>query len=494
MSKTVLSCKTKKKRNIKNKCKINTRRLSQTPAKKDSLLARKKSPVLRPTKIASSLLPIKTIQNQIIQNCSDSNNCVLFGLEQDKLNLFFNDFKNFDNADLTGMKKIGGNASNGFIYEIPFEKDNMKTHVILKSSTKISSDNLVYEGYVGYFLNEYSMYLPCFVKTYAIGNYTDNTLYSDLVAEKSVSKELLNTLKIRLPLPKFTIEDLNKSCIDPLSKCVITEHLKKIVSISTLYRKSIMDLPEKTKENYLNTTFIQYLYQVYSCLDTMKNIYTHYDLHGGNVQVYFPSKNKKGKYIVMRYHYSDGSTVEFATEGIVKIIDYGRSYFYKDETNNSHTLYRNICKIASCKPNCGNEKGFMWMGKKNRFAMDSSRRNISHDLRLFMGMKVWKEDVIKEKIMNESDFGPKTQTDILFEKLEYGTHLTEDEKYIGTYEKLENGYPKKIVNVSDLHNCLRDILLSPSFQQDELILQKTKMGEMDIWLDGSKPIQYVASL
>jgi hypothetical protein len=111
-----------------------------------------------------------------------------------------------------------------------------------------------------------------------------------------------------------------------------------------------------------------------------------------------------------------------------------------------------------------------------------------------MGMKVWKEDVIKEKILNESNFGPKTQTDILFDKLEFGTHLHPDEKHIGTYEKLENGYPKKIVNVSDLHNCLRDILVSPSFRQDDLILKKTKMGEMDIWLDGSKPIQYVASL
>jgi hypothetical protein len=225
----------------------------------------------------------------------------------------------------------------------------------------------------------------------------------------------------------------------------------------------------------------------------MKNVFTHYDLHGNNVQVYFPSP-KKSKYIVMRYHYSDGSTVEFATEGIVKIIDYGRSYYKKDETNNSLELHKTICKIASCKPNCGKRKGFGWMGRENEYYIDSSKRNVSHDLRLLMEMKVRKEDLIKESKIDESAMGPKTQTDFLFDKLEYGTHLKDDEREFGTPEILKNGYPKKILNVSDLHNCLRDILISPSFRQDDLLLQKTKMGEMDIWLDGSKPIQYVASL
>jgi hypothetical protein len=424
----------------------------------------------------STLKNSKTI-HAITNICSDSNYCVSFGLDKIKMNQYFNNFQNFNNADINYMRKIGDESKNGFIYEIPFEKNGQTVHVVLKSSAEKKSDNLLYEGYVGFFLNDYTFKFPCFLETYSIGKYLNETLYKKLKNRHRVSKLLMNTIQMFKPKAKYSLTEIEESCVEPLSMCVMTECLSNIQSMKTIY---FDNLNIENNENFFNTTIIHYLYQIYSCLDTMKNIFTHYDLHTKNVQVYFPSADRS-KYVLMRYHYSDGSTVEFATEGIVKIIDYGRSFFYKNATNNSKTLYGTICKISSCDPDCGSEVGFGWLNNNNTIYIDSAVKNISHDLRLL--------DILKHE---KQPIG--TEIESLFQKLTYGTSKqTKTDKGFGTPERLESGYPNHIYNVSDAHKCLKDILVSPDFQtKNQETTNKTKMGEMDVWLDGSRPIRYIS--
>jgi len=413
----------------------------------------------------------------MINICSDSNYCVSFGLDKLSLNHFFNNFKNFNNANTNYMRIIGDKSKNGFIYEIPFEKNGQVANVVLKSSAEKKSDNLLYEGHVGFFLNDFALIFPCFIETYSIGKYLDETLYKKLKRRQKVSTQLMNTIELFKPNAKYSLSEIEKSCSEPLSMCVMTESLTNIQSIDEIYFNNLNIVKN---ENFFNTTFIQYLYQVYSCLDAMKNHFTHYDLHSKNVQVYFPSQDRS-KYIVMRYHYSDGSTVEFETEGIVKIIDYGRSYYYKNATNNSKTLYDTLCKISSCDPDCGAKVGFGWLNHNNTAHINSAKRNVSHDLRL---LNIFKRD--KQPIGTEAEK--------VFQKLLYGTSTEKTtEKGFGTPERLESGYPNYIYNVMDAHKCLKDILVSPMFQnKNKEMANKTKMGEMDVWLDGSQPIQYIS--
>jgi hypothetical protein len=375
------------------------------------------------------------------------------------------------------MRKIGNKSKNGFIYEIPFEKNGKTAYVVLKSSAEKKSDNLLYEGHVGFFLNDFALIFPCFIETYSIGKYLDETLYKKLKKKQRVSKQLMNTIELFKPKAKYSLSEIEESCIEPLSMCVLTESLSNIQSFEKIY---FDNLEIENNEDFFNTTIIQYLYQIYVCLDTMKNVFTHYDLHCNNVQIYFPSKDRS-KYIVMRYHYSDGSTVEFKTEGIVKIIDYGRSYYYKNTTNNSKTLYETICKISSCNPDCGSKVGFGWLNHENSAYINSAKRNVSHDLRL---LKIFKHE--------KQPAG--TEAESLFKKLVYGTEKqTTTNRGYGTPERLECGFPNQILNVSDLHKCLKNILVSTTFQtKNKETANKTKMGEMDVWLDGSRPIQYIS--
>lgn len=57
-------------------------------------------------------------------------------------------------------------------------------------------------------------------------------------------------------------------------------------------------------------------------LATLANTFTHYDLHPSNVLLCEPVLGKYYKYIL-----NDRTVVEFKSKYIVKIIDYGRSFF-----------------------------------------------------------------------------------------------------------------------------------------------------------------------
>jgi hypothetical protein len=62
-------------------------------------------------------------------------------------------------------------------------------------------------------------------------------------------------------------------------------------------------------------------FQIYATLDSLKEIYTHYDLHPWNILIKFFKNPLK-----ITYKMSDGSSVVLVTNYFPIIIDYGRSY------------------------------------------------------------------------------------------------------------------------------------------------------------------------
>jgi len=142
--------------------------------------------------------------------------------------------------------------------------------------------------------------------------------------------------------------------------------------------------------------------------------------------------------------------------------------------------------------------------------ISSNKRNKSHDLRLV--------SIIREKLLNEfrdtdkewvaTYFDDKNEEGKLVKKMlealyykdEYRVNRGQKDEGYGTpevdgssYKGLDNLKSEaSIRNVEDMHLALKDLLRTEYFQQMNTELFKTyqKIGEMNIYMDGSKSLQY----
>jgi hypothetical protein len=212
-------------------------------------------------------------------------------------------------------------------------------------------------------------------------------------------------------------------------------------------------------------------------------------------------------YITMKYHYNGAKSVtdpheviEFKTSGISKIIDYGRSFFYANKNVNSTKIYDVICKESQCGPKCGSKYGYGWTTFTNKLHITSSKRNISHDLRLINELKMefaFLENKNKGKRIIEHENVNKNKNDNmlqeLFDKLIYGAE-TDDKDYdhFGTSEIMDDTYPMSISNVSDAHKFLKNVVSSKEFKEINNAKYKdlVEIGTLDIWVDGKKPMVF----
>jgi hypothetical protein len=249
-----------------------------------------------------------------------------------------------------------------------------------------------------------------------------------------------------------------------------------------------------------------------------------------------------GQYITMKYHYPDGEVVSFNTFEIAKIIDYGRCYFSDtDKKNNvvysSHNYHqflrtaikandakRTTKKLPSSreagdytKEQCHNES-YNELEDEGIYGsyhyICSNKRNKSHDLRLvsIIRRELLNEYRNKEKKWAVTYFDVAAQSkgkrlvrkilEALYYKNEYQLNRGRKDEGYGTAEVEESSYDSldtlkseaSIKNVEDMHLTLKDLLRTEYFQQMNTELFKTyqKIGEMNIYMDGSKSLQYTA--
>jgi hypothetical protein len=204
-------------------------------------------------------------------------------------------------------------------------------------------------------------------------------------------------------------------------------------------------------------------------LAILSNIFTHYDLHSENILLY---ECDNYSYVHYHYHLLDGQIISFKSRFIAKIIDYGRSYFNdKEENKSSADIYKNVCKIRECQPDCGYDYGFGWLTpplSKDNYYISSSESNISHDLRLLNDIKLYK---FHKKIINKS-------LKQLFELFVY-------EEIYGTKPLISKS--NLILNVRDVYKELLSILKEPiiMINNDKFYDESTtKICDLDIYEDG----------
>jgi len=313
--------------------------------------------------------------------CSDSGVCLAFGKKRNKIKSFFNNFSDFSLVK-HNAKRLGEPSSNGFVYEIPYEKNDYKAHSILKTSIHANSDNLLYEYFVGKHLNDMGAYFPCLVETYGLYQYKSMKSWNTAKRSKEISN--LNDFLAEVKLPdtfnftnKSIVNIIKDSCNQPMLQSVLIQHFHDVESLN-----DYTELCNSMKGQDDDYTQLITLFHIYFFLHHNRETFTHYDLHTGNVLLYqpFSDPNKKIEYT---YHIGKNKTITFQSSYIVKIIDYGRSY-----VKGVKNFHKTVCKQEECDPECGKNLGYGLIDKvppklNDFYNITSLYPNVSHDLRLY---------------------------------------------------------------------------------------------------------------
>ena len=457
--------------------------------------------------------------------CSDSGVCMAFGRQTKRIKKHFKGFVDFEYA-ISPVNTIGS-GGNGFIKSITYERDGYTSNAILKSSTKIDSDNLLFEYIAGQYINKQCLVFPCFIETYGWYQYiTDkNWLYMKKNRQVTVEK-LKDSLEIGEVALQNYIDSAEASgrnlCYEDKTKrfslirkdCTELDYLLKVACEKSQYISILIESIKNTKDiqhmitrpssdvnfNFPSKDLLNVFYQIYMPLATLSEKFTHYDLHPGNVLIYEPVP---GKYIDYRYMLDDGSIVEFKSRYIAKIIDYGRAFF-KDDSNeeisgSSKSIYDTISKnIPECDDGPGkyggHDKGFSSFDNGIGYSIDSCVRNRTHDLLLLYRIK----KILKHPYWSDKDSNPFLQN--IFDNLEYGNEValeaeelaTGSTKYeFGSVEKLsDDTFPERINNVIDAHNALKRGVLQSKIQNDLDHQSLTSFGSLIIYQSGC-PMKFI---
>jgi hypothetical protein len=419
-------------------------------------------------------------QNYRQSHWGNTGKLLSFGVGNETIKEFFDNFS-FINLDKNNLKRIGGASANGFVIQLPFLKDNFRVYTALKCSRSQTADNLFYEYLVGKcFVNKQNKIFPCFLETYQafkfkINNNNNNDPYLqngyyDYLYNCVQSNDFKSVDFINVPLlePFYDINEsdltkiahvknLKESCKLNKYICVNVQHFDQFISLSDSLKNCVRHTDNTIIDFTLSDVLLDLelyniLFQLYFPLWKLQNVYTHYDLHCSNVFLYKPYTGKN--YIKMEYYGSDGKMIlDFKTEYIVKIIDYGRNYFFvNDELNTQNIFKEQICKFPECNPKqdptseCGKLQGYSMIKQ-------STTKNVSQDLRA------------AENIFDKFD---------IFQNYEIPHFKT---NYWNAEEIIDSSYSKFLINnIADLIKLLaRGIKFSSNFK-DKLTELKSQFG------------------
>ena len=395
---------------------------------------------------------------------------IVFGGNKDKLNKIFNPNNGEKLKYLISFEKIGNVSKNGFLYMLHFKKDDYHVTRVLKSSSNRNADNLFYEYFIGTrFINELCIYLPCFVQTYHLYHNTNIGTYHFMKGydEYLTKEQFMSSLEI------VNDPDINTYCGNPQYLSILIETVTSTLSFHDYIKYYLDELKYDGETGTIVKSFdlvyLEVMYQVYGPLSLLNDHFTHYDLHANNVLLEYLG----GKMMKMRYVYPD-TIIEFNTQYIVKIIDYGRSFFKSLPNEFTEGIVRSSddfyhTYVAKYRTECMNSGLNFLMNLSSSHSIQPRYRNYSHDLKLLNG--TLKMIPYRSKMLqNFSDL------------LDYNE----------TSETISDGI--NICNVIDFELVLRKEFKSSIYLEKSKIHFKniTLVGTTTIYMDNSgRPIEYV---
>jgi len=357
-------------------------------------------------------------------------------------------YQNFSNLDLmlSPIKPIGAGSANGFINLIKYKNltDSKIFDTVVKTSREKEADNNFYEFNVGRCINVIKQYYPNFIYTFLYFNLSP-TLKSIIEPKGELKrasytdmqffKQNIEHIKVATKPSSVEQSDIESGCSTNDRASVLIENIPNGISFDEL----IIDPDFNIDYNY---NIFSILFQIYAVLWALRKIYTHYDLHSGNVMfVKLPNTIK------IVYNILDKEYLIF-TKFIPVILDYGRSYIncskldstlitsetYAEKACNSdcnHSKDKHTCVNNSLKFYKYNDK---WFDNSNFYFINPRVKNESFDLRFINSIMTQnvKDCDIKQKYLqkfniqnNPEWFDPQTKN------VSYGVK----EQWNNTYEK-----------------------------------------------------------
>jgi hypothetical protein len=391
--------------------------------------------------------------------------------------LSFKDIKTtFKN--IKSIEKIGKESKNGFIHQI---SDGKRIFIIKSVQTK-DSDNISYEYYVGKCINSFKKRFPFFCNTYALCKYSSPEQYNIFKHIKSFTDYKNNEINLEKDIIEIDFDIHKPNAFDlPCNRnkyiCLIIEYLPVECSLRDLKIKNNNNIFEK-----INILFI-----IYSMLNRLSKVFTHYDLHRDNVVLL---KVPKNNYITIKYYINSEKYIEVKTKYIPVIIDYGRCYCYSYEYDSNQ-----YSKMIPCPDN----NSFQWFVRNNKEHIRPFKSNITHDLRLIR-KEIMKIDTNSSKTSSKS-ISHKNKKNNEFNYIKY---YNDNIKYINSYyqysfgnkemhNNLENystddllseDKSKFVYNVNDVYLFLLNIINHNQFiiDNEKYLSKKKSIHDLDIYL------------
>ena len=413
---------------------------------------------------------IKTSNRFLQVVCEDSGQCMSFGNKVHEIVNYFNGFTDFKHAE-NCIVSIGDVSSNGFVRQLKYSKNGYTAYAVLKSAADIDTDNLVYEYVVGIkFVNRVIQQFPCFVYTYGLffyKSFRDYLTMRDEVDTISGSNFLPKSLVLQKEI------DYKKACSQSRYASILIQNLNKVDSFG--------DALSDNTGNFIKYQLTNVLFIIYHALSTLSKVFTHYDLHRGNVLIFRPYKETTIQYV---YHMTGSKTIMFKCPFIPKLIDYGRCFFDNGNVT-SKSVYQKICSIPECGK-CGQDYGFTNLSPTEFYGISVQKKNESHDLRL-----VYELDKLVKFInigMRESDYRKAysyKKLEKVIQKVKYGETLSTSKKSYGTPEDTTL-HPKGnvVANVTDMFNELKKIVSHPDVMKENMAHPLNVAGIFHVYEDG----------
>ena len=269
-------------------------------------------------------------------------------MQEDSI-LNFN-YKTFDNIS-GNITHLNLNSEKYSFYSFTYLKDDKISPVMLKLP-KDPRIFILYEYIAGQYVNTLCKQYPCFLETY---NYIVNNLKSDnkIVPIKNgdpyyfpdkgdYEENVQQLLKDSFISGNEPAYQYTEACERPTDIAILIQYLPN----ATTTRKFITDinncvLDKKNKKDFTNCisnkTFemMCFLFQIYIPLAELKDTFSHNNLTLDQILCYTPFPKET---FTFNYIFDAKTTIIFHTDYIVKIKNYEKCYFKRDDTFNSDKI------------------------------------------------------------------------------------------------------------------------------------------------------------
>lgn len=246
----------------------------------------------------------------------------------------FNKFEKFKNSKLIREKKLISSERNSYIYNFTYSQGKSDFSLIYKifnyTESRHNYQNILYQYYIGQIINRLKQYFPNFMYTFGYVR-GEGEIFNPLMEHDPLGKKQIS-VDFQVNKTNITVGCRTNDTDGLLIEYIKSRSLKELL------------LDDQFREN-LDYNLFSILFQVYSVLYTLRDVYSHKDLGITNIIIIQLNNPINIIYKI------DSKEYILITKYIPVFIDYATSILNLGKDNNSVEFINMACE-TSCNENC----------------------------------------------------------------------------------------------------------------------------------------------